>query len=94
MIYYQNLWCVPCILVVSQVSIAWTQSSLAVGRPSPRLDMPHATGVGLIDIVYLCVSVPSWLHDGRRSMAGWVREPYLVRMSLPVFVMRNKYSFP
>ena len=27
-------------------------------------------------------------------MAGWVREPYLVRMSLPVFVMRNKYSSP
>ena len=54
MTYYQNLWCVPCILVVSQVAIAWTQSSLAVGRPSPRLDMPHATGVGLIDSLSVC----------------------------------------
>jgi hypothetical protein len=66
-----------------------------VGRLSPEPDIPHAVWriSGLSGLPVCCRSLAGYLTGGR-SMAGWVSGSYLVRMSLPVFVIRSRYSSP
>ena len=82
--------CVLCIASPSQPCL------VDDGRRPPVLAHPARRSIQMIlPLSPTCVSrFPGWLPDGRRSMAGWVREPYLVRMSLPIFVIRSRYSSP